>query len=174
MERKVISVHAVTIHIYTIAIALLILLLLLLGAKYLHLKFAVNRFTNSTIWMNEQAKPNGQISDYGLIIAQTSQTIPATDLQSYVSTLSKTLNRDIVIMDRNKKILADTLSTNKGSVYKYDEDNEVLKTMEDGQSRTFEERSSDYENGILQVVVPVKDSKGTVVGAVLVSNSAIK
>lgn len=174
MEKKVISVHAVTIHIYTIAIALLVVLILLLGAKYLHLKLAVKGYTNSTIWMNEQARPNGQISDYGLIIAQTSQTIPSADLQNYVSILSKTINRDIVIMDRNKKILADTLSSNKGTTYNFDEDNEVLKTMEDGQTRTFEERSSDYQNGILEVVVAVKNTKGETVGAVLVSNSTLK
>lgn len=174
MEKKVISVHAVTIHIYTIAIVLLLLLLAILGAKYLHLKLAVKGYTNSTIWMNQQAKPNGQVSDYGLLIAQVSQTIPQADLQNFVTEASKNLSRDIVVMDRDKKVLADTLIVNKGVVYNYDQNNEVLKTMEDGQVRTFEERSSDYQNGILEVVVPVKNNKGEIVGAVLVSNSSIK
>jgi hypothetical protein len=174
MEKKLISVHAVTIHIYTIAIALLLLLLMLLGLKYAHLKLAVKDYTKSTIWMNQQARPTGQIGDYGLIVGQAYQSIPQADLQNFVTDLSKKINRDVLILDRNKKILADTLSANKGKVYDLDNDNQIIKTMEDGQTRTFEERSSDYPNGLLEVVVPIKNVKNEVLGAVLVSNSSLK
>lgn len=171
MEKKLISVHAVTIHIYTICIAFLLLLLVVLGAKYLHLKLSVQKYTQSTIWMNQQDKPTGQISEYALIVAKASQHIPALDLQNYVTALSKELSRDIVVMDSSQKILADTVVTNKGTFYTADKNSEIKMTIEDGQTRFFEEKSTDYPNGIIEVVVPTKNASGQVVGAVLISNS---
>ncbi len=173
MEKKLISVHAVTIHIYTIAIALLVLLLLVLGIKYWHLKLSVQGYTRSTVWMNEQEKPTGFISDYGVIIAQSVQSIPASSLQNYVAAISKDLNRDIVVVDGSKKILADTLSSNSGKTYKYDLGSEVQLTISDGKLRSFEEKSSDYPNGITEIVVPMKNAKGDIVGAVLISDSEL-
>lgn len=174
MEKKLISVHAVTVHIYTIAIILLLLLLGILGLKYLHLKLAVQNYTQSTIWMNSQDKPTGQISDYGLIIANSVNSVPQTSLEGYISSLSKQLNRDVVVLDKNEKIMADTLPSNVGKLYSYDLNNEVKMTIEDGASRRFEEKSADYPNGIMQVVVPIKNSSGQTTGAVLVSDSTIK
>ena len=174
MEKHKISIHAFTVHIYSIAIGLLVLLLIVLGLKYLHLKLAVKGYTDSTIWMNQQLKPNGFISDYGLIIAQAATTLPASDLQNYVSTLSKTLNRDIVVMDQTKKILADTVVANIGTIYDFDKNDEIKMTITDGQYRSFEERSTDYPSGVLEIVVPMKNGKGEITGVVLVSNSLIK
>ena len=174
MERKKISVHAVTIHIYTIAVIVLLLLLAVLGIKYLHLKLSVAKYTQSTIWMNSQGKPTGQISDYGIIIAQSASDIPASGLQNFVTNISKQLNRDVVIVDSSQKILADTISVNNGKTYNYDGNNEVRMTIEDGQTRSFEEKSADYPNGILEIVVPMKNVKGNITGAVVISNSQIK
>lgn len=175
VEKKKINVHAFTVHIYTIAIIVLLLFVAVLGAKYWHLKWSVKNFTQSTIWMNSQSKATGQISDYGVIIGETaSQHISSSDLQSYVTTISKALNRDIVIMDSSKKILADTVSVNKGTTYSYDANNEIEMTIKDGKTRKFEERSTDYPSGVLEVVVPMKDVTGDTIGAVLVSDSKIK
>lgn len=174
MEKKTISVHAITVHIYTIAIIVLLLLLAVLGIKYLHLKWSVIKYTQSTIWMNSQGKPTGQISDYGIIIAQSVSNIPPSDLQNYVTAVSKALNRDVVIMDNSKKILADTVSVNKGKTYSYDVNNEIKMTIEDGKTRSFEERSTDYPYGILEIVVPIKDAAGNIIGTVIVSDSKIK
>lgn len=173
MERKKISVHAVTIHIYQIAIIVLLLLLAVVGIKYLHLKWSVQKYTQSTIWMNAQNKPTGQISDYGVIIAQSVSDIPPLGLQNYVTVLSKQLKRDIVVIDKSDKILADTIPANDGKNYGYDSNNEVKMTIEDGQVRSFEERSTDYPNGILEIVVPVKNAKGDVTGAVIISDSQV-
>ena len=174
MERKKISVHAVTIHIYTIAVIVLLLLLAVLGIKYLHLKLSVAKYTQSTIWMNSQGKPTGQISDYAVIIAQSVSDIPVAGLQNYVTSLSKQLKRDIVIVDKSDKILADTIPANNGKTYEHDVNNEVRMTIEDGKTRSFQEKSTDYPGGISEIVVPVKNAKGDTTGAVIISDSQIK
>lgn len=172
MEKKTITVHAVTVHIYTIAIVVMLLLIAVLGLKYLHLKMSVQRYTASTIWMNQQTKPNGKISDYGLSVAQATQFIPAADLQNYVASLSKTLSRDIVVVDSAQRILADTIPANKGALY-VNSSNEVKMTISDGQTRVFEEKSADYPNGIFETVVPIRTAKGDIAGAVLISNDQV-
>jgi hypothetical protein len=172
MEKKTISVHAFTIHIYTIAIVLLVLLLALLGLKYLHLKLSLENYTRSTIWMNQQGKPTGYISDYAVTIGQSFQYVPQTQAQTYVAAVSKALGRDVVVMDNGQKILADTISTNDGKLYSGDS-GAIQMTIGDGKTRQFEEKSNDYPNGILETVMPMANAKGDAIGAVLVSNSTI-
>ena len=173
MERKKISVHAITIHIYQIAVVVLLLIIAVLGFKYVHLKLAVKGYTQSTIWMNSQEKPNGQVSDYAVIVSQSVLEIPPSSLQGYIASLSKQLNRDIVVVDKSEKILADTVSANVGTVYSFDRGKEVKMTIEDGQIRKFEEKSADYPNGLIEVVVPIKNAKGDITGAVLISNTQV-
>jgi hypothetical protein len=174
MEKKMIQVHAFTVHLYTVAIVLLILLLAILGFKYLHLKWSLANYTRSTIWMNQQGKPMGEISDYAVIIADgASQYIASADLERYVVTVSKDLNRDVVVLDKDQRILADTIAANKGTTYNFDLNGVIKLTLSDGGTRTFEERSKDYPNGIAQVVVPMKNAKGEVIGVVLVSNTQV-
>jgi len=173
MEKKLISVHAVTIHIYTIAIILLLLLVGALGVKYLHLKLSVNKFTNSTIWMNQQEQPTGYISDYAISIAQSFQYVPVASSQTYVSAVSKALSRDVVVVDNAQKILSDTIPANDEKIYSGDK-GIIQMTISDGKTRKFEERSQDYPNGIMETVVPMKNAKGVTIGAVLVSGSTIQ
>lgn len=181
MEKKKIEVHAVTIHIYTIIIALLALLLAIVGLKYLHLKFAVEDFTQSAMMMNANQQPMGNISDYAVIIATTVvgypqgtplYTQPAV-LQNYVATLSKELQRDVVVLDKNRKILADTVAANVGTSYQHDLGKEVDQTLKDGVSRSFLETSTDYPSGVTEVIVPMKDANNQIIGAVLVSNTTV-
>jgi hypothetical protein len=172
MEKKTISVHAFTIHIYTIAIVLLVLLLVVVGLKYLHLKMSVDKFTASTIWLNQQRQPTGYISDYAVAIEQSFQYVPQTQSQNYISAVSKVLSRDVVVMDNGQKILADTVPANDGKLYSGDS-GVIQMTISDGKTRQFEEKSSDYPNGILETVVAMRNTKGDIIGAVLVSNSTI-
>lgn len=172
MEKKTISVHAFTVHIYTIAIVVLLLLLAVLGIKYMHLKLSVQKYTQSTIWMNAQEKPTGQISEYGLIVAQSVSEVPPADLQNYVTNLSKILNRDIVILDKNQKVLSDTVSANKGTTYGYDTNGEIKATLTDGKVRLFEEKSADYPKGLAELVVPITNAN-QITGAVLISNTQV-
>lgn len=135
---------------------------------------SVDRFTASTIWMNQQGQPTGYVSDYALIIADSaSWYVAPADLENYVTTVSKNLNRDIVVLDKDQKILADTVSANKGTIYKFDTSGAIRLTLSDGTTRLFEERSNDYPNGIVEVVVPMKNAKGETIGAVLVSNTQV-
>ena len=93
------------------------------------------------------------------------------ELQQYVAQLSKQTGRDIVVMDKDKKILADTVPANVGKKFTEDKGNEVAQTLGDNQARTFIEKSSDYPQGIVQTVVPIKNAAGITVGAVVISSS---
>lgn len=185
MEKKTISVHAVTVHVYTIAIVLLFLALFLLSLKYLHLKLAVDEFTHATIVSNDMQMhaPVSNVTDYATIMATTVAQYPSSSpllsqsdaLQSYVSAMSQKLKRDIVVMDTKKKILADTVVVNRGATYSYDTNNEINLTMKDEVARSFLETSQDYPSGVSEVVVPIMNTQNVVVGALLVSNfQAIK
>jgi methyl-accepting chemotaxis protein len=67
----------------------------------------------------------------------------------------QSLKTDLVVVDRSKKIVADTIKANVGNVFQHDLGNEVGLTMEDRKVRTFLERSIDYPEGIQQMVVPL-------------------
>jgi hypothetical protein len=174
MEKKTISVHAVTIHVYWVVIAILLLIIGLMGGRYWHLRWSMMNFTKATMWMNQQGKPNGMVSDYGQIVAvSVGQYVPAADLEKYVMTLSKSLNRDIVILDKGKKVLADTVEANKGTTYTYDTNGEIQMTLSDGKTRTFMEKSTDYPSGVEETVVPMKNAAGVITGVVLVSSTEV-
>lgn len=181
MEKKQVTVHAFTIHMYAVAVVVLGIALLALGAKYLHLKLSVAHYTQSAIWQQMTQQPTGSISDYGQIIATTIGQYPQgqalytqpLSLENYVTNLSKSLKRDIVIVDTNQKIVADTIVANMGSKYSYDQNSEVLFTLRDGTTRSFTETSRDYPNGISELVTPIKNDKGQIVGAVIISNTIL-
>jgi len=175
-----VSVHAVTVHLHLVATILLVIALAVLGLKYLHLKLSVNRYMASTIWMNSQEKPTGKISDYGLIIATTIAKYPQekalitqpSSLQNYVMDLSLSLNRDLVVLDRSQRILADTVAVNRGLKYSYDK-GEIGQTLADGTIRSFIENSQDYPGGLIEVVIPIKNDKNAIIGALVISSSQI-
>jgi diguanylate cyclase (GGDEF)-like protein/PAS domain S-box-containing protein len=88
-------------------------------------------------------------------------------LASYIQRLHGSQNRDIVVVDRFKRILADVDPNDVGAVYTADAGNQVTRTIEDGRSRTFVERSPDSPRPMLQVVVPVTGATSIVKGAVI-------
>lgn len=92
-------------------------------------------------------------------------------LETYITSLGKQTGRDIVILDKNKKIIADSVPANVGQTYSFDTENQVAQTIADGQARSFTEKSTDYPNGIVEEAVQLKDAKGTIVGAILISPS---
>lgn len=94
-------------------------------------------------------------------------------LQKTVSVLNSKTQRSIVVVDKNLTILADSVPSNVGKEYKGDTNGEIKSTLFDGVPRSFIEKSADYPNGINQAVVQVKDSNGTIVGAVIISSSNI-
>lgn len=173
MEKNKVNVHAVNVHLHLIATLLLLGVVVVLGLKYLHLKMSVSRYTSSTMWINSQNRPTGLVSDYAVIIGSAVQSLDPKLVQSYITDVSSKLKRDIVVLDRAKKIMADSINQNKGKVYSYDRNSEIKMTITDGNSRIFEEKSPDFPNGIVETVVAMKNSKGEIIGAVLISNSQI-
>lgn len=181
LEKKTISVRAVTVHIYTVVIVILAVLLAFVGLKYLHLRFAVHTFTEGAMLLNSNQAPTGSIAEYGEIIGTTVANYPQGNtlltqpaaLQTYVTTLSKELGRDIVVVDKSRKILADTVAANIGGNYAFDMLHEIDQTVKDGSLRSFLEKSSDYPQGISETVVPMKDTTNMVIGVVIISNTIL-
>jgi hypothetical protein len=81
---------------------------------------------------------------------------------------------DIVVIDTNLKVVADTIAANVGTVFAEDAGKEVAQTIKDGQPRTFVEKGKDYPQGLRQRVFAIKDGTGKIVGAVVVSADLIK
>lgn len=174
MEKKTVSVHAITIHMYWVIICALLVIIAIMGARYWHLQWSVDNFTKATMWMNQQEKPNGKVSDYGAIIATSAgQYVSSSELQSYVSMLSTQLKRDIVVVDKNKKVLAATLAESKGTTYTYDTKGEIHMTFSDGKVRNFSEKSETYPSGVELTIVPMRDVAGVITGAVLISSTEV-
>lgn len=117
----------------------------------------------------------------GNMIAATIVNVPeanplikqSTALENYIKKISTQMERDIVITDPGRKILADTFSSNVGKNYSSDKGGEVAKTIGDGNPRTFLETSSDYPGGINETVIAIKNASGATVGALIISNSTI-
>jgi PAS domain S-box-containing protein len=75
--------------------------------------------------------------------------------------------RDVVLVDTNQLILADAVASDIGKVFTEDRGDEVGATLKDRQVRIFIENSSDSPQPIKQIVVPVQNHSGRVVGAVV-------
>lgn len=90
-------------------------------------------------------------------------------LRQFVLSQHNLSKRDFVVVDRNKIILADIAGEeqNIGKPFDHDHKNEVGRTMEDGIPRDFLEVSLDMPQGVDLVAVPMEESAGKIVGAVL-------
>ncbi|MBU2666841.1 EAL domain-containing protein [Actinoplanes bogorensis] len=88
-------------------------------------------------------------------------------LIAYLERLHDLQDRDIVVVDTRKMILADAVPQNIGLPFDHDTGNQVGRTIADGRSRVFVETSVDYPEGIQQVVVPVIGAGGVTEGAVI-------
>ncbi len=95
------------------------------------------------------------------------------ELQSYTNLLHDQQKRDIVVVDRQKLILADAVPGNVGSIFEHDKGDEIRQTMQDGKTRTFLEKSADYPQGIKLIVVPLRSNGTTIDGAVIVEWSSL-
>jgi hypothetical protein len=163
-----------------LVIVLLFLVSLVLAFKHAKLKYN---------WMQYAGKSQQQILESDaknteeeakvIVHSLTTQVsgkplYKSTDLQNYVMNLSKQLNRDVVVLDTNKKILADTVPGNVGKTFVEDSEGQVAETLKDGMTRGFVETSSDYPKGLNQVVVALKETGGKIVGAVVLSSDMIQ
>jgi hypothetical protein len=110
----------------------------------------------------------------GGMIATTGAFAADTLLENAFALVIQKAKHDIVVVDPGKKIIADTIAANVGTVFKEDTGNEVGMTLKDGKPRIFVEKSKDYPQGLQQEVLAVKDKAGTIVGAVVVSLDILK
>ncbi|MEH2064467.1 MAG: ATP-binding protein [Nostoc sp.] len=95
------------------------------------------------------------------------------EVQSFTEKLHNLQKRDIVVVDIKKHILADAVPENIGTTFDHDRNNEVSKTIQDGVSRYFIEKSRDYPQGIKLVAIPLKLEEKQIVGAIILEYTPI-
>jgi diguanylate cyclase (GGDEF)-like protein len=99
------------------------------------------------------------------------------ELQEYVRRMHLLHKRDIVVVDLNKKGMADANPAEVGDTFHYDKNNEVGMTMLDGKARTFVEIMPGSGIEVKQVVVGIRnESAGAdspIVGAIILEYSPI-
>lgn len=95
------------------------------------------------------------------------------ELQHYTNLLHDLQKRDIVVINRQKLILADAVPENVGTIFEHDKGNEIQQTIQDGKTRTFLEKSVDYPQGIKLIVVMIKGKQNQIDGAVILEWSSL-
>jgi len=95
------------------------------------------------------------------------------NLQSFITQLHASQRRDVEIVDLDQRILVDAILEDVGTVLTHDPGDEVRLTIQDGQPRTFVETSSDYPQGIRQLVTPLKDPTGKIIGATIIEYTGL-
>jgi PAS domain S-box-containing protein len=88
-------------------------------------------------------------------------------IKEYIKNLHDIKKIDVLVVDTDKKIIADAIPENSGKIYEHDTQDEVGKTLRDGVTRTFIETCDDYPQGIERIVVPLINEAGKTVGALV-------
>jgi len=130
---------------------------------------------------NAQSLSVSQVQEEAGVIGQTIATTPqgyalfnnSESLENYVLAMSSQTNRDIAVLDTNKRVLADVVKNEIGTTFTYDTNNEISQTLHDGSPRTFVETSDAYKKGINETVVAIKDASGKIIGALVLSSSSV-
>jgi signal transduction histidine kinase/DNA-binding response OmpR family regulator len=94
------------------------------------------------------------------------------ELQRDVVRLFGLYGQDMVVLDRNKRIVADAVAPEIGVTYRNDTHDEVARTIADGTPRTFIEISEAYPQGIKELVAPLRIENATV-GALILEYTSI-
>lgn len=88
-------------------------------------------------------------------------------LQHYINDLNMIKKNNLEVVNRNKKIIGGVISEDVGKMYTHDMNNQVGRTIRDGLTRTFIEKSPKYPQGINLIVVPLRIEQGRINGAVI-------
>lgn len=138
---------------------------------------AVIAFTAVVIQFQLGAVERGaRVEARGLARAVAYAALGNEHLQQYVEGLYAIYGRHIVILDAQKRGIADTNATEIGAVFSHDAADEVSKTITDGQVRLFVERNANRSEGARQIIVPRYqggDVHGSIVGAVILEYTQI-
>jgi PAS domain S-box-containing protein len=134
----------------------------------------VGYLATQTLFATAERSAMAEAEEVALVISRTISTAhDATapgeprSLQHLVEVLQQRSQRDVVIVDTDRQILADTIVANLGETFVEDHGGEVAATIHDGVPRIFVEQSVDYPEGIRQVVVPLQADDGANVGGVI-------
>jgi len=99
-------------------------------------------------------------------------------LQHYITDLNALRKRGVVILDLNRKGIANANPGEVGQLFAHDHGNEVVKTLNDGQPRTFIETNDLHPEGAHQVVVAMRQhrtgSTGPIIGAIVLEYTQIR
>ena len=77
-------------------------------------------------------------------------------LQRYVEGIGQLDHHDAFIVDPSKRVVADVDQGEVGTLYTFDAGDEIEWTLKDGATRTFLERDKTHQDGLRQVVVPLR------------------
>ena len=97
--------------------------------------------------------------------------------QAYVQSLDDLYRRDLFIVNRERRTIADVVPEELGQIYREDPGGEVEQTMADGQPRTFIEVSAQHPSGAKQMVVPLRQTalrNSPIIGAVVLEYTNIE
>ncbi|MDY6898140.1 MAG: HAMP domain-containing sensor histidine kinase [Cyanobacteriota bacterium] len=97
----------------------------------------------------------------------------SSKLQEYTMSLYKLRKRDIEIIGKDGKIQADVIPENIGKVFEDGENGEITKTIADGRIRTFATKSPNNHHGVRRISVPVKNTKGERVAALVLEYTTL-
>ena len=163
-----------------IVCAILVLSLMVLGFKYAALRAGWRSYSGeaqeSILGFHKRSAENqARVVGMGGMYRMNGREMYKNpkELQNYVATIGIGLKRDIVVVDRNSTIIADTTAANVSKKYTEDKGGEVQKTIADGVTRTFTETSVDFPKGIGQTVIALKDMAGNTIGAIIFSTEEI-
>ncbi len=84
-----------------------------------------------------------------------------------VNKLGNELGKDIVVVDRNEVIIADTIEYEVGTKFPHDKAEEVGMVLKDGQTRSFLEVSKAYPDGVQLKTEAITNEKGDILGALI-------
>jgi signal transduction histidine kinase len=99
-------------------------------------------------------------------LVSDTNNLPAS-VQKMVMRLHQTERRDVVLVNSQKRVLADANPLSVGKIFTEDPGDEIGATMKDRKVRTFVETGREHPAGIKQIVVPVETESGQVLGAVV-------
>ena len=126
---------------------------------------AVNRLrAAATVSATSEARDVARL--VGFLLMPGSNQI-SESAQQIVTKLHQTQGRDVVLLNSDQVVVADSVPSRVGKPFTANPSGEVGATIRDRQVRAFFETSKEYPAGSKQIVVPVEGESGQVLGAVI-------
>ncbi len=126
---------------------------------------AVNRLqTAATISATNEARDVARLMG---LLAMPGTNNFSESAEQIVAKLHQTHGRDVVLLNSDQIVVADSLPSRVGKPLTEGPSDEVGLTIKDRRVRTFVEVGKDYPAGVKRIVVPVESQSGQVVGAVV-------